>query len=276
MNRTQLAFLCLFALLVSSSVRVLAQTTPAHRAVLVVQYGDGTTEAHCVRFSEDALTGEQLLRRAHLPLRIEYGSLGTAVCKIGPQGCNTPAESCFCQCQTLGADCHFWNYLQQTDTGWRLLPTGAATRNIIDNTVFGWSWSTGDGERTAPSLNQINIDAVCAGTPPTPITPTEPPPAVEPAATTTQPPSTSTASPTTASPTTASPTTASPTVRATITTTSVPVAQQPMTAPAPAVQSTAIPQDPEENPAPNPINMLAFGALVLAMIGLLTWTRRKR
>ena len=173
MNRAHLLLLFSLTLLISfgGGVKASAQSTPAHRAALLVHYGEGRIETHCVRFAEDAITGEELLRRTQLTTRLEYGSLGTSVCMIGTQGCTYPAETCFCKCQTLGADCVFWNYLRQTSEGWRALPTGAATRNIVDGAVFGWSWNAGDGENVSVVLPTVDIEVVCASTAAAPTAP---------------------------------------------------------------------------------------------------------
>jgi hypothetical protein len=162
-----------------------ASAQSARRAGLIVQFGDGSITQRCVRFGEDALTGEELMRRARMPAIFEYSSLGPAVCKIGNDGCNYPGEGCFCQCQTLGASCTFWNYLHKTESGWRALPTGAGARIIGDGEIVAWSWAVGDGESVSAILPDVSIDQICSAVEAEPATTnTQPTVAAAPSATT--------------------------------------------------------------------------------------------
>ena len=47
---------------------------PGNRAALIVRYGDGSTAALCVQFSEASITGEELLNRSGLNAVIDTSS----------------------------------------------------------------------------------------------------------------------------------------------------------------------------------------------------------
>lgn len=266
--------------------RAIAQST--RRAGLIVQFGDRSITQRCVRFSEEALTGEELMRRARMPAIFEYGSLGPAVCKIGNDGCNYPGEGCFCQCQTLGASCTFWNYLHKTDSGWRALPTGAGARIIGDGMVVAWSWAVGDGESVSTVLPDVSIDQICsAAAAVSALTNTAPAPAPV-ASATRAPESTPTAEAPTATPaaaptqpvpqaTTERPLVAMPTA------TSVAIAAvMPTAATAPAFTPTPAAMAPAEAMSASPesgtsssTNYIAFGVIAL-VLGWLVFVARLR
>ena len=74
-----------------------AQSTAVHRAGLVVTFGDRHSELFCIEFTEDSITGLELLRRSGLPLVTSgMGGLGGAVCSIGGEGSSDPSN-CFCR-----------------------------------------------------------------------------------------------------------------------------------------------------------------------------------
>ena len=74
----------------------------AHRAGLLVTYGNGTSQSVCVSFDETTITGYELLERSGLSIITEeFTGLGQALCKITggseSDGCDYPTEECFCQ-----------------------------------------------------------------------------------------------------------------------------------------------------------------------------------
>lgn len=269
-----------------------ASAQSERRAGLIVQFGDGSTTQRCVRFSEDALTGEELMRRARMPAIFEYSSLGPAVCKIGNEGCDYPAEGCFCQCQTLGASCTFWNYLQKTDSGWRPLPTGAGARIVQDGMVVAWSWAVGDGESVSTTLPDVSIDQICsAPAAAAPAVTAQPATTLAPSATA-PPLSTNTPAPPTETPVVAAPTetvappTAAPTAMASATAAAVaavaPTAAAVATSTAPRATTPAatatsapVPAISEETTS-NSTNYIAFGVIALVLGSLVFVARRAR
>lgn len=138
-----------------------AQAQTQNRAGVVVQFSDGSVTTRCVAFSEDAITGYELLRRARLPIAIEFGSFGPAVCKIGHEGCAFPNEPCFCQCQTLGAGCAYWLYSQLKDGAWTISGLGAGARQVRDGDVDGWAWGKGDGNTGVVPVS-VTLDQICS------------------------------------------------------------------------------------------------------------------
>ncbi len=139
---------------------------------LVVVDGDDV-KTYCVEFSEDELSGYEVLRRAGLEINADLSSgMGAAICRIDGQGCSYPAEDCFCQC---GADCIFWSYWQLHGDDWEFSNKGSSNRKVRDGQVEGWVWgrgSTGEGGQAPPSLE---FDDICAPPPPATPTPTHTP-----------------------------------------------------------------------------------------------------
>jgi hypothetical protein len=157
--------IAIVALVIALGINALAWAAQAraqtqNRAGLVVQMADGSVETRCVSFSEDSLSGYELLSRAGLPLRVEVSGMGPAVCKIGGTGCNYPQQSCFCQCNTLDASCTYWTYAQIKAGAWRASPLGAAGSRVRNGDVDGWKWGKGDGT-TMDHPPALSLDAIC-------------------------------------------------------------------------------------------------------------------
>jgi hypothetical protein len=148
----------IIGLLVITGGVALAQPA-AHRAGLVVQYADGSVQTACVAFPEDAISGLDLLERSGIPLVTQASGIGAAVCKIGPDGCDYPAEGCFCKRD--GPRAVYWAYQVLDGSSWRYASLGAANVRVHDGDVNGWAWGAGDSSAGAqpPALG---IDAVCA------------------------------------------------------------------------------------------------------------------
>lgn len=165
------------ALLVAISI--LITTRPAamqegpHRVGLVVQFPDRTVTT-CVTFSEDQISGYEVLRRAGLELNIDVSSgLGTAICSINGVGCTFPVEDCFCQCLG-GESCFYWSYWHLRDGQWEYSELGASSYFVRDGDVEGWRWSQGQLNLTADPPPVYTFEELCL--PPTPTaTPTDTP-----------------------------------------------------------------------------------------------------
>lgn len=145
-------WLTLIVLLLTPAV---GQAQEPNYAGLVVQFPDGRTETACVEFSDQEISGVDVLIRSGLSASFDYTSgLGAKVCKIGGTGCDYPAQDCWCRCQ--GSPCAYWNYWRLKDGQWVYSPLGAGSRRLGDGDVDGWVW--GDGEQPPP---QISLQDIC-------------------------------------------------------------------------------------------------------------------
>ena len=148
---------------------VSAQQPDPHQAGLVVVRGDGSVTSVCVPFSEESITGAELLRRSGLGVALDaYGGLGYGVCEIGGEGC--PAgQDCFCQCR--GNPCAYWVYShRQADGSWAISGVGASGWQVQNGGVDGWVW--GDGSTAPPT---VAFEQICPPNPAPTITPAPPP-----------------------------------------------------------------------------------------------------
>lgn len=130
--------------------------TPQNHAGLVVRFGDGSVQKFCIAFAEEQISGLDLLIRSGLPLLYEPDGIGAAVCKIGPDGCNYPAEQCFCKRQPD----FYWAYHFLDNGAWRYSPLGSSTKKVSNGDVQGWAWGQGTNEQGAqPPL--VSFAEVC-------------------------------------------------------------------------------------------------------------------
>ena len=131
-----------------------AQQEDPHRAGLVVVHGDGSVINTCVAFSEESVSGAELLRRSGLGVTLgAYGGLGYGVCAIGGEGC--PAgRDCFCECR--GSPCAYWVYSHlNSDGSWAISGVGASGWEVRDGDVDGWVWGDGSAAPPAVAFEQI-------------------------------------------------------------------------------------------------------------------------
>ncbi len=142
----------------------------SHQVGLVVRFGDGTLETRCISFTEDQISGYEVLQRSGLNVVASFDSgMGAGVCKIENEGC--PQESCL----TCRAP-KYWSYWHLSGGAWTYGNVGASSYTVGDGDVEGWSWGTGD----PPDL--VPFDQICAPPPTdtplptdTPIPPTDTP-----------------------------------------------------------------------------------------------------
>jgi len=130
-----------------------------NRAGLVVQFADGQTKTLCVEFEGEEITGADLLIRSGLDAVVDPSSgLGIIVCRIDGQGCDYPAEPCFCQCSGSGP-CAYWNYFYREpgQDGWTYAALGALRHKVRSGSVDAWLW--GDGA-TLPAAD-LTFEMVC-------------------------------------------------------------------------------------------------------------------
>lgn len=149
-----LAFILLLPLVPSTGVSAQEEV---NRAGLVV-VGD-EVEARCVTFSEETITGYELLVRSGIPFETQAAGLGATLCAIDGVGC--PASNCFCECKGGGDDCTYWSYWHLTGDGWQYSGAGATVYQVSDGAVDGWVWGPGSsGEAPPPPL--LSLDEICA------------------------------------------------------------------------------------------------------------------
>ena len=129
-----------------------------NRAALVVDFGNGQVATRCVGFSEETISGFELLQRSGLPVEVDFQSGGAAVCRIDGQGC--PPDDCFCACRG-GGDCLYWAYWHQNDGVWGYSSAGSVLYQVGDGAVEGWVWGLGSVTQATPPP-AIAYGDVCA------------------------------------------------------------------------------------------------------------------
>jgi hypothetical protein len=104
------------------------------RAALIAQFGDGSYVTRCVSFSQESITGLELLVRSGL----EVSLWGGAVCRIEQEGCDYPTQACFCQCK--GSSCQYWSYWHLRDGNWTYAQVGSGDYRVGDGDFEAWLW----------------------------------------------------------------------------------------------------------------------------------------
>ncbi|MGH2627581.1 MAG: hypothetical protein ACRDHY_13130 [Anaerolineales bacterium] len=139
-----------------------------HRAGLVVVHGTGEIRRACVEFTEETISGEELLARSGFEVaRDEANPLGSLICAIDGEGCDGPGEPCLCQCLGPGS-CAYWSYFQRApQAGWTYSALGARARRVWPGELDGWVWLTSsspaDAEAAAGALDEFGFEDVCHG-----------------------------------------------------------------------------------------------------------------
>jgi hypothetical protein len=119
------------------------------RAALIVQFGDGSYITRCVSFAEDSVAGLELLTRSGL----EASLWGGAVCRIQGEGCDFPAQPCFCQCK--GSSCQYWSYWHWRDDRWVYSQIGSGDYRVHSGDLDAWLW--GDAQTPPVALSFAEI-----------------------------------------------------------------------------------------------------------------------
>lgn len=180
MSRAVLAFALVFAAVVATG------PAPARadggEAGLVIQHGDGTTETFCIPFSGDGIRGDDLLRRAGVPVE-QFSGLVCSLGTVPGEGCPGASsfDSCTCKCQ--GTNCVYWAFFSQSyGRQWVYSALGFNLQKARDGDLHGWKWGKGSAS-SAPAPAAVSFEQVC-GHPPrggdsaaTPVLPATPPPA---------------------------------------------------------------------------------------------------
>lgn len=139
------------------------QNDDPHQAALVVRVDDERVETRCVAFSEETISGHELLQRSGLDFVVNASSAGVFVCSVEGRGC--PANDCLCECQ--GEPCTYWSYWRLREGEWQYAGVGAAITEVRDGDVEGWSWGPGSvTSAIAPPV--VTFNEICAETPAAP------------------------------------------------------------------------------------------------------------
>ena len=133
-----------------------------HRAAVIVDTGT-QVKSVCVRFTEEFLSGRQVLERAAdelQPVFRTFSGTGSAVCALCGKGC--PADD---SCLTCGGD-SYWAYHQApAGSGYRKSPAGVSSTRVRDGGVEGWRWGTG-GPPPLESIDEVCPPGATGTTPP--------------------------------------------------------------------------------------------------------------
>jgi hypothetical protein len=234
-------FLCVIILLVLP-VTTRGQTT--NRAGLVLLGSDGVVQTYCVAFTEDTISGVELLQRAKLPLITQPSGNNAAVCKIGNDGCDFPAEDCFCRFGG-GQRGEYWAFWQLRGAAWEYAQLGAGAARVENGDVNGWAWGAGEsGSGLQPPVR--TFEQICSQS----------------SVVSRQPSAANSAAPSTASQAAQAEASTQPSNGSTL---------QPA---APSSHSAVpAPQPPILNP--QPLNYGVFGALLLGVIGMIVLVLRR-
>lgn len=153
-SRWALVALCVLGLIAAQVTGVLAARVNV--AGLIVDYGDGRVSYAWVPFSEDEISGVELLERSGLDVvTVSFGGMGEAICQIDDTGC--PVGDCRTRmCQTSDPESPFWRYSRQTDDGtWRFAATGASGAKVRDGDIDAWVWTGKDVDLPAITIDEI-------------------------------------------------------------------------------------------------------------------------
>lgn len=153
-----------------------AQDSGPNRAGIVILFGNGEAYAQCVSFSEPSISGYELLNRLRdygvVPVAWPRVGMGAAVCKISDarrqNGCDYPADDCFCQCTNPSGNCQYWAYYHQQNGAWVYSDVGGGGWQITNGMVDGWAWGAGELNRSGAVPPLLSFDQICVPTEPSP------------------------------------------------------------------------------------------------------------
>jgi hypothetical protein len=149
------------AILIALFHAAVSQADGPNQVGLVVMHGDGSVVTRCIEFSEDEISGYDVLDRSGLDLNIDpSGGIGLTVCRLDNEGCTFPPPPCFCQCAGGGASCIYWSYWHLVGDDWQYSGAGASIYQVSDGDVEGWVWGLGTaGEASPPPV--IPFEEIC-------------------------------------------------------------------------------------------------------------------
>lgn len=129
---------------VGPSVASCAQAASVHHAALVVEHGDGSVRPVCVAFSEDSITGDQLLSRSGVEYATaDYGGSGKAVCQIDGEPTSYPPG-----CWT--ASSKYWAmFVSRAGGSWTTSSLGISSQTFRDGDAEGFRYE-GQSDYSVP------------------------------------------------------------------------------------------------------------------------------
>lgn len=131
-----------------------SQELPHHAGVIVDTGSEVKTAV--VEFSEDSISGLELLRRAGFdPETYGFSGLGAAVCKMCGKGCSADSN-----CLTCNGG-NYWSYSRATSGTdvFKTSGTGASTAVVRDGDIDGWKYGTGGSPAFLPLLGPVASSA---------------------------------------------------------------------------------------------------------------------
>jgi hypothetical protein len=142
---------------VGPSVAGCAEAASMHHAALVVEHGGGGVVTVCVAFSEDSITGGQLLARSGVEYATAYS--GQAVCQIDNEPAQYPPG-----CWTTSSP--YWAmFVSRGGGSWSMSSLGFTSQTFRDGDAEGFR-DEGQSDYAVPS----SPHGVCpVATPPTPL-----------------------------------------------------------------------------------------------------------
>lgn len=122
----------------------------ANWAGLVIQDSTGELITRCVEFSEDSITGEELLKRSGFKIKLNQTDFGAAVCYLHNDGM-TEEGACFSH--PLG---YFWNFFELKNGEWSEAEVGISAYNVSHGNVLGFAFGAW-GEVQLPALTGMDL-----------------------------------------------------------------------------------------------------------------------
>lgn len=120
---------------------------PSNQVGLVVSFDDGSYTTRCVTFTEQSISGYEVLMRSGLDVVTADG----LVCDIeGESGCGE--EDCLCD------PSRYWGYWHLENEDWAYSTVGANAYIVRDGDVEGWRWGAGE----PPPI--VLFDDICRST----------------------------------------------------------------------------------------------------------------
>lgn len=146
------------SLVLGAGMPAASATEPVHVAGLIVDYGGGEMTYAWVPFTEEEISGVDLLEKSGLSvLTVGFGGMGDAVCKIVRTGCDVSA----CRlrlCQTADHSSPFWQYLRLGPDGkWTKQPLGGSSSKVRDGAIDAWVWAGSDSMPQLPVLSLSSL-----------------------------------------------------------------------------------------------------------------------
>jgi hypothetical protein len=123
---------------------MLSAIVSAGRAGLVVQFSNSSIFEKCVDFKDGESAFEFIKNSGLVVGTYKYETLGIALCKIGPFGCD--ASNCFCKSD-------YWGFYYLDGKDWKYSDSGIGDYKMRDGDVIGFRWgSYGD----TPEMHSFN------------------------------------------------------------------------------------------------------------------------